>query len=97
MHPHDDHAHDHDDSSHSHTHGLIDPTISTTKRGVWAIKWSFSGLFLTSLLQIVIVMFTGSVALLADTIHIDPVGASGEASHGIENHAHDDLEEHSHA
>jgi cation diffusion facilitator family transporter len=69
MHPHDDHEHDHNDNSHSHTHGLIDPTIYTTKRGVWALKWSFSGLFLTSVLQIVIVMFTGSVALLADTIH----------------------------
>jgi cation diffusion facilitator family transporter len=69
MHPHDDHEHDHDDSSHRHTHGIIDATIYTTKRGIWAIKWSFVGLFLTSVLQIVIVRFTGSVALLADTIH----------------------------
>jgi len=61
MHPHDDHEHDHDESSQSHTHGLIDPPISTTQRGVWALKWSFSGLFLTSVLQLVIVMFTGSV------------------------------------
>jgi cation diffusion facilitator family transporter len=69
MHPHHDHEHDYDDSSHSHTHGLIDPTVYTTKRGIWALKWSFSGLFLTFVFQIVIVMFTGSVALLADTIH----------------------------
>src|SRR5262245_23383404 len=69
MHPHDDHAHDHDDSSHSHKHGIIDATISTTKRGIWALKWSFSGLLITSVLQLVIVTCTGSVALLADTIH----------------------------
>jgi hypothetical protein len=32
------HAHD---GSHGHTHGIIDPTIATTERGIWAIKWSF--------------------------------------------------------
>ena len=69
-------SHDHEDEhnhsregGHGHTHGVIDPTIYTTARGIWAIKWSFIGLFITSLFQIVVVMFTGSVALLADTIH----------------------------
>jgi hypothetical protein len=34
--------HDHArDGSHRHTHGVIDPTIATTERGIWAIKWSF--------------------------------------------------------
>ena len=55
--------------SHGHTHGVIDPTIATTSRGIWAIKWSFVILSLTAALQLVVVFFSGSVALLADTIH----------------------------
>jgi cation diffusion facilitator family transporter len=47
----------------------MDPTIATTSRGIWAIKWSFVLLMITSVLQMVIVAFSGSVALLADTIH----------------------------
>src|SRR5262249_45806502 len=35
----------------------------------WAIKWSFVGLAGTALLQLVVVLLSGSVALLADTIH----------------------------
>ncbi len=66
---HDSHSHEHDHHTHSHTHGVIDPSILTTQRGIWAIKWSFLGLFATALLQIVIVFLSGSVALLADTIH----------------------------
>ncbi len=56
-------------NSHAHTHGLIDPAIATSQRGIWAIKWSFVGLFVTALVQIVVVLLSGSVALLADTIH----------------------------
>lgn len=55
--------------SHGHTHGSIDPTIATTTRGIWAIKWSFIVLAGTSGLQLVVVVISGSVALLADTIH----------------------------
>ena len=54
---------------HGHTHGTIDPSITTTDRGIWAIKWSFLILAITSALQLVAVFVTGSVALLADTIH----------------------------
>jgi len=54
---------------HGHTHGSIDPTIATTTKGIWAIKWSFVVLAITSALQIVVVVISGSVALLADTIH----------------------------
>src|SRR4051812_46849725 len=64
------HGHDHDHGGpHGHTHGVIDPTIATTSRGIWAIKWSFVILAITSLLQLAIVVASGSVALLADTIH----------------------------
>jgi len=68
-HPHghgDDHRHA---AGHRHTHGVIDPSIATTDRGVWALKWSFAGLFATALVQVAVVAVSGSVALLADTIH----------------------------
>lgn len=64
------HGHDHGDAGrHGHTRGVINPTIATTERGIWAIKWSFIILGLTAALQLVIVLLSGSVALLADTIH----------------------------
>jgi cation diffusion facilitator family transporter len=65
-----DHGHDHDhDHDHGHTHGVIDPSIATTERGIWAVKWSFVGLMTTAILQVFVVWLSGSVALLADTIH----------------------------
>ncbi len=36
---------------------------------MWAIKWSFLALFVTALFQLGVVIASGSVALLADTIH----------------------------
>lgn len=54
---------------HGHRHGVVDPSIISTERGIWAVKWSFIALFPTALLQLIIVLFTGSVALFADTIH----------------------------
>ena len=64
------HSHgDPDHGGHGHTHGVIDPTIATTDRGIWAIKWSFVGLMATALFQVVVVYLSGSVGLLADTIH----------------------------
>jgi cation diffusion facilitator family transporter len=55
--------------THGHAHGVIDATIATTHRGIWAIKWSFVVLLVTAALQVVVVVMSGSVALLADTIH----------------------------
>ena len=48
---------------------MVDPSIATSERGMWAVKWSFLGLFVTALLQVVVVALSGSVALLSDTIH----------------------------
>lgn len=62
------HGHDHV-SGHGHAHGVIDPSITTTERGIWAIKWSFVVLAITAALQLAVVFVSGSVALLADTIH----------------------------
>jgi cation diffusion facilitator family transporter len=53
---------------HWHHHGL-DPAIASTDRGMWALKWSFLGLLATALFQLVVVVISGSVALLADTLH----------------------------
>lgn len=64
------HGHDHHGGAgHGHTHGVVDPTIATTTRGIWAIKWSFIILAITSAFQLTVVFWSGSVALLADTIH----------------------------
>ncbi|TGP49933.1 cation transporter, partial [Mesorhizobium sp. M2D.F.Ca.ET.226.01.1.1] len=59
-HGHDHGGHDHH-GPHGHTHGVIDATIATTDRGIWAIKWSFVILAITAALQIVVVAFSGSV------------------------------------
>ena len=67
-HDHANHCHSHG-HGHSHTHGVLDASISTSDRGIWAIKWSFIGLFITALIQIVVVYLSKSVGLLADTIH----------------------------
>jgi cation diffusion facilitator family transporter len=65
-------AHDQDHGhlpGQGHSHGLVDPAIASTARGLWAVTWSFAGLMATALLQGVVVAVSGSVALLADTIH----------------------------
>ncbi len=54
---------------HGHTHGAVDPSVVTSEKGMWAIKWSFAGLLMTALLQAAVVLVSGSVALLSDTIH----------------------------
>lgn len=71
------HGHDHGEGrddhydphpGHTHTHGIVDPSI-LTERGIWAVKWSFAGLLIIAIFQIIIVYYSGSIALLADTIH----------------------------
>src|SRR5947209_1891286 len=62
-----EHPHEHGD--HGHTHGVVDASIITSERGIFAVKWSFVGLFVTALVQIVVVLLSGSVGLLSDTIH----------------------------
>lgn len=58
-----------EDGGHGHTHGVMDATIVTTGRGIWAIKWSFVILAITAVLQLAVVAISRSVALLADTVH----------------------------
>jgi cation diffusion facilitator family transporter len=60
----------HDDEHHHlHAHGPADPALLAAERGVRAVKISFLGLLATALVQVAIVLFSGSMALLADTIH----------------------------
>ena len=69
-HPHVAHDTGHDHAlGHGHAHGMVDPSIASSGRGLWAIKWSFIGLAATAILQLAVVFLSGSVALLADTIH----------------------------
>lgn len=68
-HGHGGHAAHGDGKGHGHTHGLVDPMVTTTARGMWAIKWSFVTLFITASIQLVVVILSNSVALLADMIH----------------------------
>lgn len=61
---------DHQSHGHSHSHGFgADPGVLTSQRGIWAIKWSCAILLLTALLQLGVVFYSGSIALLADTLH----------------------------
>jgi cation diffusion facilitator family transporter len=69
-------GHSHGEGGHGHTHGVVDPTIATTSRGIWAIKWSFIMLGATAVFQLVVVYFSGSVAR-SPTIH--NVGDAGTA------------------
>ncbi len=59
----------HSSHDHDHTHGVTDPHILSTERGIWAIKWSFFGLLTTAALQSTVVLLSGSIALFADTLH----------------------------
>src|SRR4051812_24810923 len=76
------HEHDHDHGSgwvarvrhaltpHSHdTADSIDSALESSARGVRAVRISLVGLGVTAALQLVVVLVSGSVALLADTIH----------------------------
>ena len=47
----------------------MDPELLSTSRGLHAVKWSFAGLMATAFFQIFVFWVSGSVALLADTIH----------------------------
>lgn len=55
------HSHDAADS--------VDNALESSAKGIRALKISLVALFVTALLQAVLVVVTGSVALLADTIH----------------------------
>jgi cation diffusion facilitator family transporter len=65
-----DHDHDHSDvNEHGHSHGLIDRSIVRSRDGVRTVSISLAVLLVAALVQVVIFVLSGSVALLADLIH----------------------------
>src|SRR5918993_2349283 len=80
-----DHKHDHQDEHSKnpiiewfqhifmpHEHGYQTAALDSalaTDRGIWAVKVSLVALLATAAFQVIIVAISGSVALLADTIH----------------------------
>ncbi len=66
-HVHEEHSHGQEEKQ-EHAHGIIDPTL-TSGKGLEAVKWSSIILFLGAFIQLVVVLLSGSVSLLTDTIH----------------------------
>ncbi len=76
-----DHGHEHEHHTgvrgrlasvmgHSHDPAdSLDDALTGSARGIRAVKVSLVGLGITAVLQLAVVVMTGSVALLADTIH----------------------------
>ena len=54
---------------HHHGEREFDSVLESSARGIWALKISLVALMVTALFQVVIVALSGSVALLADTVH----------------------------
>lgn len=78
--PHDDHAHAHRAGligfvqslfmPHSHDSAdSVDSVLESSAKGIRAVKISLVALMATALAQVALVLVTGSVALLADTVH----------------------------
>jgi cation diffusion facilitator family transporter len=55
------HSHDAADS--------IDTALESSRRGIRAVKLSFVALLITAALQLAVILVSGSIALVADTIH----------------------------
>ena len=81
-HPPRDHDHDHQHPSglkgfvlslfrpHSHDAAdSVDSALEASTEGIRAVKISLVALGVTAIAQLIVVLITGSVALLADTIH----------------------------
>ena len=64
-----DHAHDHGDAGHGHGHGGVDAAILGSREAMRTLALSLLILGLTTALQLAVVVLSGSVALLADTVH----------------------------
>jgi len=54
---------------HQHGERTFDSVLESSERGIWALKVSLVALMITAIFQVIIVYMSGSVALLADTVH----------------------------
>ena len=79
-HEHDGHGHEHPGGArgfvaslfHPHSHDAadsVDSALESSAAGIRAVTISLVALLITALAQAVVVLYSGSVALLADTIH----------------------------
>ena len=57
------------DGRHGHSHGLVDDSIKRSRAGLRAVLASLAVLGAAAVLQTLVFVLTGSVALLADLIH----------------------------
>jgi len=64
-----EHGPDHGHGEHAHSHGLVDRSIVRSREGVKAVSVSLAVLGAAAIVQVVIFVLSGSVALLADLIH----------------------------
>jgi cation diffusion facilitator family transporter len=66
----DHHPHSHADlDDRGHSHGLVDDSIKRSRAGVRAVAIALAILGLTAVVQAIVFVASGSVALLADLIH----------------------------
>ena len=63
---HAEHGHGH---QHGHTHGGVDASITRSRAAMRTLALSLAVLGATAAVQVVVVLLSGSVALLADTVH----------------------------
>jgi len=59
----------HNGDGHGHSHGLVDRSLVRSREGVKAVSLSLALLGVAAVVQVVIFVLSGSVALLADLIH----------------------------
>jgi len=67
-----EHGRGHGHGAHGHTHdhtAMVDDAMQASADGIRALKLSLIGLGVTAVLQLVVVVMSSSIALLADTIH----------------------------
>jgi cation diffusion facilitator family transporter len=62
------HGHGHGDD-YGHSHGLVHDSIKRSRQGIRAVSLSLAVLGLTAIVQTVVFVASGSIALLADLIH----------------------------
>ena len=65
----DAHAHHGHGHQHGHTHGGVDASITRSRAAMRTLALSLAVLGATAAVQVVVVLLSGSVALLADTVH----------------------------
>jgi cation diffusion facilitator family transporter len=63
------HSHDHASGGHGHAHGGIDAAVLGSREAMRTLWRSLVILGLTAAIQLFVVVVSGSVALLADTVH----------------------------